>query len=211
MGRIFAGVSMRAAGEAFGGEPFAGVTLVGAAFVGAAFAGVTLAVAAFAVAVLAVAVLAVAVFAVAVFAVAVFAVAAFVGAVFAGPAFAGVTLAGAAFADEARRTPLPLAFGWASSAGAALTFALAIRGATWFGLLLPRAGRPALGVSRLGIEGFDFALVIWRGSARPQGAPGREVYSLHGCIVSRRGREPNFRDKTGIYSVSQGNFSASKA
>jgi hypothetical protein len=171
MGRIFAGVSMRAAGEAFADAAFAGVTLVGAVFVGAVF----------------------------------------VGAVFVGAAFACVILEGAAFADDARRTPLPLAFGWASSVGAALTFALTMRRATWFGSLLPRAGRPALWVSRLGIEGFDLTLVICAAQ------PGRRAHRAVKCTVftgalsAAAAQNRTFAIKSAIYSVSHVNFSASNA
>ena len=68
------------------------------------------------------------------------------------------------------------ALGRETLAGAALSGTS--RGSSRAGWVRLRDGRPALGLSRLGIAGFDLTLVIWRSSAGLQGAPGREVYSF---------------------------------
>ena len=58
------------------------------------------------------------------------------------------------------------------------TLSGASRATSRWGWVRLRDDRPALGLSRLGIAGFDLTLVIWRSSAGLEGAPGREVYSF---------------------------------
>ena len=89
---------------------------------------------------------------------------------------AGSALAGAGCAVRAFFTGAVCTVDIAFTGGAGLTTALTDVGLV--GVASAGAGFSARGLlagSRVWIEGFGLALVIWRGSSRRQGTPGREV------------------------------------